>query len=345
MPYAPPAPWDRTYYIGDPNAPEHTSFVGIEFDWALHDMPHATTRLRKAPGVLRRVKDTLHVGSRRARRLVLNPPKLRTRAPDDTVYRRLFAELRPVLSDLHQTLPFNRNLIGMMGSVRDLAYVRALYAGEVSYVDAELGRLLATLETWGLRDRLVVVVTSDHGEGLGEHGIYCNHIGLWQEMVHVPLIVWAPGRVAAGVRSDLAAAVDVAPTLLRLAGTDVPATMEGHDLLGSRADRRELVAESLQDLQIALFDGRWKLLRTLDDYYATTRFHREAGAIELYDLAQDPAERTDLSAVETSRVTDMKARLDTWMAAHALAPNTAPPPPPAISPADRGRLRALGYIE
>jgi arylsulfatase A-like enzyme len=94
----------------------------------------------------------------------------------------------------------------MLTGVRDLAYLQALYTGEVSYVDGELGRLVTTLEDWGLRDRLVLVVTSDHGDGHGEHAIYCNHLGLWQEMVHVPLIVWAPGRVAPAVRSDLAAA-------------------------------------------------------------------------------------------------------------------------------------------
>jgi hypothetical protein len=92
--------------------------------------------------------------------------------------------------------------------------------------------------------------------------------------------------------------------------------MEGHDLLSPPASGREIVMESLLDLQLGLFDGRWKLLRTVHDYYATTKFHREAGAIELYDVSTDPDERTDLSAVEPSRVADMTARLATWMTAH-----------------------------
>jgi len=345
MPYAPPAPWNTAYYTGDPRSPDHTSLEGAEYDWALHDMGPAKRRLKQAPGVLRKVKDAIGVNSRMAKRLVLSPAQLRASAPDDATYRRLFADLQPVLSDLHRTLPFNRNIAGMLTGVRDLAYLQALYTGEVSYVDGELGRLVTTLEDWGLRDRLVLVVTSDHGDGHGEHAIYCNHLGLWQEMVHVPLIVWAPGRVAPAVRSDLASGIDVAPTLLRLLGADVPATMEGHDLLSPPASGREIVMESLLDLQLGLFDGRWKLLRTVHDYYATTKFHREAGAIELYDVSRDPDERTDLSAVEPSRVADMTARLATWMTAHGIVPEAAPAPRPTISPQDRERLRLLGYIE
>jgi len=347
MPYAPPSPYDTAYYAGDPRAAEHDSLAAVEFDWALHDMRPARPFLRRVPGVLRRIKRELQVNTRMAKRIALSPPELHTRAPDEATYRRLLAELRPSLSTLHRTLPFNRNVAGMLSGVRDAAYAPALYAGEVTYADAELGRLVSTLETWGLRDRLVVVVTADHGEGHGEHDIYYNHIGLWQEMVHVPLIVWAPGRVPPAVREDLASGLDVAPTLLRLLGADVPATMEGHDLLGGAPPRREVVTEALLDLQVALQDGRWKLVRTLHDYYATTRFHREAGAVELYDLTRDPGERTNLAQVEPAQLADLQARLEVWMAAHGIqaAPAPAQPPVPEVSPANRDRLRALGYTD
>jgi arylsulfatase A-like enzyme len=343
MPYAPPAPWNGTYYTGDPRAATHTSLADAEFDWALHDMTPATARLRRMPGLLKRVKRTLGVGSRMARRLVLWPNELKARSPDDATYRELYGALRPVLADLHRTLPFNDNVAGMLTGVRDLEYPRGLYAGEVSYVDAELGRLVTTLESWGLRDRLVVVVTADHGEGLGEHAIYCNHIGVWEEMLRVPLIVWAPGRVTPAVRDDLASGLDVAPTLLRLLGVTVPSTMEGHDLLGGGPPRRELVTESLLHFQLALTDGRWKLVRTLRDYYATTRFYREAGDVELYDLAHDPGEQSNLATSEPERTADLQTRLAAWMIAHGVGIEAAPAP--AVSPADRDRLRALGYVD
>src|SRR5262249_17771816 len=153
-----------------------------------------------------------------------------------------------------------------------------------------LGRLVATLDAWGLRDRVIMVVTGDHGEGLGEHAVYCNHFGVFEEIVRVPLIVWAPGRVAPGVRDDVAGGLDVAPTLLALAAVDVPSSMEGHDLLVGPT-RAPVVSEAILGMQIALRDGDWKIVRTLREYYVTTSFHRQAGTTELYDLASDPHEQ------------------------------------------------------
>jgi arylsulfatase A-like enzyme len=212
----------------------------------------------------------------------------------------------------------------------------------VSYVDGELGRLVSTLEGWGLRDRLVVVVTADHGEGHGEHAIHYNHIGLWEEMARVPLVVWAPGRVATAVRDDLTSGLDVAPTLLRLLKLDVPPSMEGHDLLAGAPPRRDVIVETLLDFQVALVAGDWKLVRTLRDYYATTRFHREAGDVELYDLAHDPGERSNVAATEPERAATMGAALDAWQAAHGVRGDV---PVLVVPPTARQRLRALGYVE
>src|SRR5262249_28396802 len=120
MPYAPPAPFDTAYYSGDPRAPEHDSFSRVELSWALYDMSHLRAYLRRHPRALRDVKRELGVGSREARRLALAPAKLHARAPGEDVYQRLFAELRPVLNELHRTLPLNRDLAGMLAGVRDL---------------------------------------------------------------------------------------------------------------------------------------------------------------------------------------------------------------------------------
>jgi arylsulfatase A-like enzyme len=103
------------------------------------------------------------------------------------------------------------------------------------------------------------------------------------------------------------------------------------------------VTESLLHFQLALTDGRWKLVRTLRDYYATTRFYREAGDVELYDLAHDPGEQSNLATSEPERTADLQTRLAAWMIAHGVGVEAAPAP--AVSPADRDRLRALGYVD
>lgn len=347
MPYAPPAPFDRAYYDGDPRDPAHRTLVGVEFDWILHDLSGLRRRLAPHAGAVRTLKRRLGVSSRQARSLILYPDALRSAAPDPATYQALLETTRPVMADLHRRLPFAERFASFLAGVRDVEYPRALYAGEVSYVDRELGRLLDTLESWGLRDRLVLVVTSDHGEGLGDHGIYFNHVGLWEEMLRVPLVVWAPGRVAPRVREEPAMGIDVAPTLLRLLDLDVPAWMEGRDLLAPSLPPRDVVAESVRRFQVALLAERWKLVRTLKGYWITGAFHRDAGDVELYDLAADPGELTDLAAREPARVRELGARLDAWLVARGVAPDgtVAAEPAPAVSPADRERLRALGYVE
>ena len=100
-------------------------------------------------------------------------------------------------------------------------------------VDARypLGTDREELERLGLTGRTILVVTADHGESLGEHGLYFAHIGLREPALRVPLIVWAPGRVAAAPDARLARGLDVAPTILRLVGLPAPASMQGRDLL------------------------------------------------------------------------------------------------------------------
>lgn len=345
MPYAPPPPFDRAYYLGDPRDPRHSSLVDVEFDWVLHDMTGIRARLAAHSAIVRAVKDRLHLSSRKSRGVILQPDTLRRAAPDRATFDELFARTQPLLARLHRTLPFDANFAGFLTGVRDVEYPRALYAGEASYVDRELGRLVDTLTSWGLRDRLMVVVTADHGEGLGDHGIYFNHIGLWEPMLRVPLIVWAPGRLAPKVDDRPASGLDVAPTLLRAVGLEIPASMEGRDVLATDVPRRPLVAESIERWQTTLVDDDWKIVRTATGFYVTSAFHREAGDVELYDLARDPDERTNLAASEPVRLAGMQARLDAWLAAHAAAVDGMPSRPVPSVPGDRPRLRALGYVE
>ena len=347
MPYAPPAPFDRAYYDGDPRDPRHTSMADVQLDWVLHDLHPARTRLRRFPALLRTLKRDLGVSNRGARQLILYPDGLRTHAADDSAYATLLAAVHPAYADLHRSLPFHQELAGFLTGVRDVAYPRALYAGEISYVDRELGRLRDTLEAWGLADRVVLVVTGDHGEGLGEHGLYFDHIGLWEEMLHVPLVVWAPGRVRAERHRGAASGLDVAPTLLRLAGLAPAPAMDGADLFTAPPSRR-IVAEAARGRQIMLRDGTWKLVRTFVASYVNDAFHPDAGQVELYDLAADPTEHANLVAARPEVARALGASLDAWLDAHGIRHDgrgyeeVAAPP---VSAEDQERLRALGYVE
>ena len=134
------------------------------------------------------------------------PPEHRLRADGSAIP--IFRELDPVLEGRF-ALPEER-----------LADLDALYDGEIAYLDARLAELFAALERAGLREKTLLIITSDHGESLGEHGLWTHGDSLVEEQIRVPLILRLPGVIPAGVvvKNGLASHVDLAPTILELSG-------------------------------------------------------------------------------------------------------------------------------
>ena len=215
----------------------------------------------------------------------------------------------------------------------------------MSYADHAVGELRDALEQLGLAGRTIVVVTADHGESLGEHGVYFDHFGLHEPSLRVPFIVWAPGRLAPARRTDPARGLDVAPTVLGLAALPVPSAMQGRDLFAAAPEAdAPVLAEAARGLQHMALAGRWKLIRTEQSFHYVDAFAREAGAVELYDLEADPTEAHDLGASRPDVVAALVTRLDGWLAAERRTP-AEPSGAPAV-PADvQQALRALGYVE
>lgn len=211
------------------------------------------------------------------------------------------------------------------------------YDGEVEYSDEIVGRLLDHLRDKRLYDPATIVLLSDHGEGLGAHGEDEHGIFLYRETTHVPLLVKLPGarrggrRVAAAVQH-----IDVAPTILQLAGAAVPGTLKGRALgplldgSGSVADA-SIYAESLSPR----YHFGWSELYALtDDRYRLIRAPRD----ELYDIGRDPHEQTSIADERPQVRAAMRRALD------RLVAGATPRAPSAVSDADRQKLAALGYI-
>jgi tetratricopeptide (TPR) repeat protein len=207
------------------------------------------------------------------------------------------------------------------------------YDGEVAYADSQVGRVLEWLRAHALVDRTLVVVAGDHGEGLTQHGERTHGMLLYDSTLRVPLIIAAPHHTAARVE-DAVSLVDVAPTILRVAGVAAPAAMAGHDLLaiGARTADADVYSETeyprvagWSPLQ-ALTDRRWKTIRA-------------SGGAEVYDLQSDPAEQHDLAGAEHPIVAAMTTRIETIRANGGSAAQRE-----AISAETAERLRALGYV-
>jgi arylsulfatase A-like enzyme len=191
------------------------------------------------------------------------------------------------------------------------------YDGEIAFCDAQLGRLLALLEARGRLASLRVLVTADHGESLGEHGEESHGVFVYQSTLHVPLLLWGEG-IAAGAREAApVSTVDVAATLVALAGVAAPdgSGPPGRALLGpdgrpARSPAGPLYIESL----LPFHSFRWRALRGV-----VSGRHKliDGSAPELYDLAVDAAEQVDLAAVEPERVASLHAELRALEADHA----------------------------
>ena len=216
------------------------------------------------------------------------------------------------------------------------------YDGEIAYMDRYVGAVLEALEDRGLRDKTLIVVAGDHGEGLGDkvetgHGIF-----LYEETLRVPLIVqdaaaFPKPRVVAGpVRL-----VDVAPTILETLGlAGEAAAMEGRSLVPWIKDPDRpgpaCLVETFYPREnfgwselVGLVDGSWKLI--------------QAPRPELYDLAADPGETANLAASSPAKADEMRQALERELV--GLSAKSGPATgPTAVRSGDRERLRSLGYV-
>jgi choline-sulfatase len=224
------------------------------------------------------------------------------------------------------------------------------YDGEIATADAIVGRLLDELKRAGVYDRAIVVLLSDHGEGLGDHGEEEHGVLLYNEAIHVPLLLKLPRRQLAGRTAGAPAALtDVAPTLVRLLGLPVPPKMHGASLLGDeRGVPRQATGgaaaflgpdDRLQDRRVysETFYPRlhfgWSDLASL----VGPRYHVIEGPDpEIYDLQRDPRETRNLLRDERRLYADARRELAGYD--RRLAP------PAAVDAETRAAMAALGYV-
>src|SRR5262249_9295903 len=220
---------------------------------------------------------------------------------------------------------------------------RQLYDGEIAYLDTHLGRLFDDLKRRGLYDRTLVVLTADHGEEFHEHGGWWHGTTLYDEQIHVPLILKPPSGSGRGVVIDeLATSLDIAPTIIARAGIPVPSVMQGHPLPldGAAAPARDSVF-SEEDLEGNVLQS----VRTRASKLITANPGNPRGLQpeELYELKTDPREQRSLVASEPTLLEEMRAALGrSYLEARAHAGAGAQTDVDSVT---KDRLRALGYVD
>jgi arylsulfatase A-like enzyme len=279
-----------------------------------------------------------------------NPPPL---------YQNLFIPTNPqeidALEKRRREILFN----GGKPTEHELAKFIALYDSEIRYVDDEVGKFFELLKEKGLAKNTIIVITADHGEGFG-HDYYFDHGDrLYEEEIHVPLIMAGPGRKIPGSRviSENVRLVDLMPTCLGLLRIPHEASsLEGVDLvpLITKRDRPRLkvFAEAFfrkkyvqaKNHMLSLKDGDWKLIV---DAQPGRTIPPQPG--ELYNITRDPAETNNLAEEKRATASRMKDDIAAWVkrmrpTAHR-AKNIYRQEEEAEREERLEKMRALGYVQ
>lgn len=207
---------------------------------------------------------------------------------------------------------------------------RDLYDGEIAFVDKHVGELLEFVnqQEWG--KRTAVIITSDHGEAFGEHKQYRHGFEVWENLVHVPLIIHAPGIKPRQVDVPRSA-IDLAPTIMELVGVARPASLQGTslvaELFGAEPQARDVIVDlprtSDNDRRRAMIRGDYKITAYGDDF-----------GYELYDIKNDPGEKKDIKNQKPEVFKEMK---EAYLAKSATIKDVCPKMTEKLKGKSKGR--------
>ena len=249
----------------------------------------------------------------------------------------------PVVSGFHGGIPKQWAVAG-----RDqLGYYVGQYDGEIATVDQEVGRVANALRASRVKDRTILLITSDHGESLGEHDYYFDHgENVFDPSLRIPMFAMVPGAPGRRRSDVFVSTLDVMPTLLDAVKVSYPPDLAGESLLplvlgGSGPGRDRLFAENDRNLA-ASFDRAWKVVATPE---------RDRLVFSLYDRKADPGETRDVSKVRPAELRLERRELELflergdreWARTRPLVegkPGEGPMSPEACE-----RLKALGYVQ
>lgn len=240
---------------------------------------------------------------------------------------------------------------------RQFEVLRALYRAEIAYLDHRIGELRRHLEAAGEFENTVFLVTGDHGENIGDHGLMDHQYSLHETLLHVPLVVHGPG-FETGQIDDLVQLTDLAPTLLDAADIDAPELREASQGWSfhpgaETAPREHAIAEymapqpSMDALRervgtftddIERFDRSLRAIRTDSEKL----IRGSDGTREFYELGDDPKEATDIAPERPERISVLETELDEWLDTfeHADASGEV-----SMTDETEARLEDLGYLQ
>ncbi len=238
----------------------------------------------------------------------------------------------------------------IVSSPENVGRMRDLYDAEIAYADTQLARVVAAARQAAAGNDLVVVITSDHGESMGEHDLHWRR-DLYDPTLLVPLVIVAPGS-AGEQRPEVIEQVrliDVAPTILDLLHVESPVPADGRSLVPLMHSPEEAAEtppaysaiykepRQLARERFSIRTSGWKLIQGTPGWSTDSDLSSFGPTFELFDLESDPDEIENLFPTPATLVEELRAELD----AYFLPPGAAAP---TLTPEELSRLRSLGYI-
>jgi arylsulfatase A-like enzyme len=234
----------------------------------------------------------------------------------------------------------SRDLYKLPFTTTERSHITSQYDGGIAAEDAAIAALIRRLRELGLYDNTLIIVTSDHGEAIGDHDLSGHKIGfVYQELVGVPLLIKFPGQTEARRSDGLISQVDLMPTILAAVGIPAPTGIQGKSRFDAEGEE-VLYSSALSDYQNAK-DRRFHGARRAIFAGSLKLITWTAGPPELYNLATDPKEQHDLYSSADPQAMDLMRRLDAWVATmpkqKAESEN--------LDPVTVERLKSLGYVQ
>jgi arylsulfatase A-like enzyme len=217
------------------------------------------------------------------------------------------------------------------------------YDGGIAYLDSQIGNLIVELKKLGLYDNTLIIITSDHGEAFGERDLIEHGISVYQDLVHIPLIIRYPNARHKMVVQDAVSVVDILPTVMEVLGEEIPTGYPGRSLTKIAPGKRPIVISEEFPKGVAV-NWHQRFNKTSRAVYSGTfkYISSTSGERELYDLSQDPNETNNLCNENDDLALELETMLENWLA--SVKDEYKSTTTTKLDPETYDRLKSLGYI-
>ena len=261
-----------------------------------------------------------------------------------------YPSYKGAVRDNHPILPLRQ--IRHSLSKDDIKYLLALYDSEIAFTDAHIGQLLDELKKQGLYEDSIIIITSDHGEEFMERGWIGHSITLYQELIHVPLIMKLP-RCKARIIDSPVGLIDIAPTIYQYMGLKTPDGSEGKPLdisphasittrpIFSETFKTALLGDRIEKIVVPII-----AFRSIISGNSKLIYDEKKDLEQIYDLSEDPDERSNLAGQHGTQNKRLKALLSEWIDYVEAKQKRGPTQSEKelFTPEQRKQLESLGYL-